>query len=46
MYQLLVYPITPYLWRWEIRLGGVLLLCGTAPNRGEAAMHVHDAVIS
>jgi hypothetical protein len=46
MYQLLVYPITPNLWRWEIRLGGVLLRCGTAPNRGAAAMHVNDGVIA
>jgi hypothetical protein len=30
MYQLLVYAITPNLWRWEIRCGGALLRCGTA----------------
>jgi hypothetical protein len=33
MYQILVYPITPELWRWEIRCGGALLLCGTAANQ-------------
>jgi hypothetical protein len=26
-------PITPHLWRWEIRCGGALLRCGTAPTR-------------
>jgi len=25
MYQVSVYPITPNLWRWEIRCGGALL---------------------
>jgi hypothetical protein len=33
MYQLSVYPITPDLWRWEIRCGGALLACGTAPTK-------------
>jgi hypothetical protein len=33
MYQVSVYLITPYLWRWEIRSGGALLRCGTAPTR-------------
>ena len=33
MFQLPVYPITPYLWRWEVRCGGALLVCGTAPTR-------------
>ncbi len=33
MYQVSVYDITPYLWRWELRSGGALLRCGTAPTR-------------
>jgi hypothetical protein len=33
MFQLSVYPITPNLWRWEIRCGGALLVCGTASTR-------------
>jgi hypothetical protein len=44
MYELSVYPITPYLWRWEIRCGGALLRCGTAPTRDDAAMQVNDVV--
>jgi hypothetical protein len=44
MYQLSVYPITPNLWRWEIRSGGALLRCGTAPTRGAAAMQGNAAV--
>ncbi|MBV9123750.1 MAG: hypothetical protein JO112_10370 [Planctomycetes bacterium] len=30
MYQVSIYPLTPNLWRWEIRCGGALLRCGTA----------------
>ena len=44
MYQLSVYPITPNLWRWEIRCGGALLRCGTAPTRVAAEMDVHNVV--
>jgi hypothetical protein len=44
MYQLSVYPITPDLWRWEIRCGGALLRCGTAPTRVAAETDVNDAV--
>jgi hypothetical protein len=33
MYELSFYPIAMYLWRWEIRCGGALLRCGTAPTR-------------
>lgn len=44
MYELSVYPITPNLWRWEIRCGGVLLCCGTAPTRGAAEMAVSDVI--
>lgn len=29
MYEISVYPITPSLWRWEIRTCDALLRCGT-----------------
>ena len=38
MYQTSVYSITPKLWRWELRCGGALLRCGTAPSRVAAEM--------
>ena len=41
-----VYAITPNLWRWEIRRGGALLRCGTAPTRIAAEIGVNAAVIS
>ena len=44
MYQLSVYPITPNLWRWEIRCAGALLRCGTAPTRVAAEMAGNDVV--
>ena len=44
MSELSVYPITPNLWRWEIRCGGALLRCGTAPTRVAAEMDVNDVV--
>ena len=44
MYQRSIYPITPSLWRWEIRIGGTLLRCGTAPTRVAAEMDVNDVV--
>jgi hypothetical protein len=44
MYQLSVYPITPELWRWEIRRGGALLCCGTAPTRVAAEMGANGVV--
>ena len=44
MYQLSVYPVTPNLWRWEIRSGGALLRCGTAPTKAAAEMHVNEVV--
>ena len=40
MYELSVYAISPDLWRWEVRCGGALLRCGTAPTRDDAAMRV------
>ena len=36
MYEISVYSITPKLWRWELRCGGALLRCGTAPTRAAA----------
>ena len=44
MYELSVYAITPELWRWEIRCGGALLRCGTAPTRAAAEMAVSDVI--
>ena len=40
MYQISVYSITPNLWRWELRCGGALLRCGTAPTRVAAELEV------
>jgi hypothetical protein len=45
VYDVHVYSITPYLWRWEIRCGGALLLAGTAPTE-QAAYHAAGAVAS
>jgi hypothetical protein len=42
MYQILVYPITPNLWRWEVRLSGTLLRCGTASSRVAAERDVNE----
>jgi hypothetical protein len=42
MYQHSIYPITTSLWRWEIRLAGKLLRCGTAPTRSAAEQ---DAIV-
>jgi len=44
MYHLSIYPITPNLWRWEIRCGGALLRCGTAPTRVAANAEVSGVV--
>ena len=43
-YQVSVYAITPNLWRWEVRCGGALLRCGTAPTSVAAEMDVNDVV--
>ena len=43
-HQVSVYAITPNLWRWELRRGGALLRCGTAPNRVAAEMDVNHFV--
>ena len=42
MYQIAVYPITADLWRWEIRCGGALVLCGTAPTEVAAERDVNQ----
>jgi hypothetical protein len=42
MYEISVYPITPSLWRWEIRTCGALLRCGT--TRVVASRDVNDFV--
>jgi hypothetical protein len=44
MYRFLVYPITEYVWRWEIRRLGVLLRCGTARTKAEAQNAIHEVV--
>jgi hypothetical protein len=44
MYQLFVYPITPNLWRWEIRCGGALLRCGTAETSVAAERDANEVV--
>jgi hypothetical protein len=45
MYQVLVYSITLYTWRWEIRSGGTLLRCGTAPTKAAAERTASTAII-
>jgi hypothetical protein len=44
MYELSVYPIATNLWRWEIRCGGALLRCGTAPTKVAAEKDANDVV--
>jgi hypothetical protein len=44
MFELSVYPVTPNLWRWEIRCSGALLRCGTAPTRAAAEMVVSNFI--
>jgi hypothetical protein len=44
MYQLSVYPITPSVWRWEIRRDGALLCCGTALTRAAAEADANGVV--
>ena len=44
MYATSIYSIAPNLWRWEIRCGGALLCCGTAPTRTTAEMRVNALV--
>ncbi len=40
MYEVFVYALTPSLFRWEVRCGGALLRCGTAPTRAAAEREV------
>jgi hypothetical protein len=42
MFELSFYPITPMLWRWEVRCGGALLRCGTAPTKAAAEADVNE----
>ncbi len=42
MYAFSFYPIADNLWRWEIRYGGALVFCGTAPTRVAAETAVRD----
>jgi hypothetical protein len=42
MYQLFVYRIASWPWRWEIRCGGALLRCGTALTRDAAEMAMNE----
>jgi hypothetical protein len=42
MYQLLVYRLASWLWRWEVRRGGALLRCGTASTRVAAEMALNE----
>ena len=42
MYETSVYSITSNLWRWEIRCGGALLRCATAPTRAAAEMEANE----
>ena len=44
MFEFSIYAITPHLWRWEIRCGGALLRCGTAPDRVAAETAVCGAI--
>src|SRR5262245_56733736 len=44
MYQVSVYAITVGLWRWEVRWGGALLRCGTAPTQATAEGDVNEVV--
>jgi hypothetical protein len=45
MYELSVYCVASYLWRWEIRCGGALLRCGTAPTRVAAETAANKTAI-
>ena len=44
MYEIQIYQIVEKLWRWEIRCGGALLRCGTAPTRAAAEMAVSEVI--
>ena len=40
MYEIVIYPISENLWRWEIRCGGALLRCGAAHTERDAKREV------
>jgi len=44
MYDIIIYPITPNLWRWEIRCDGLLLRCGVARSKNIAAREANEFV--
>ena len=44
MNEIHVCPITPTLWRWEIRCKGALVRCGTAPTRVAAETDGNEVV--
>ena len=44
MYQIQIYPITPFVWRWEVRCGGSLLCCGTAATKEAANRQVSELI--
>ena len=44
MYEIRIYVITAGLWRWEVRSGGALLYCGTAPTKEVAESNAREVV--
>jgi hypothetical protein len=44
MYEVRVYLLAPGVWRWEVRCGGALLRCGTAPTKADARYALNDIV--
>ena len=44
MYEILIYAITPNLWRWEIRDSSGLLRCGTARTKRRAEREAKQCV--
>ncbi len=45
MYDIVIYRITEYLWRWEIRCAGSLLRSGTARSDMDAERDARVVVI-
>jgi hypothetical protein len=43
MFQILIYPITAELWRWEIFCGRALIRCGAAKTLVAAENEVNEA---
>jgi hypothetical protein len=44
MYEITIYRIARDLWRWELRSGGALLRCGTAPTNRAAEIEAEAVV--